>query len=100
MVIGILFIVDVVLFDFAKAFNVVSYHLLLDKLRLSGTCSPLIDWIADYIIISRVMRVLISGIRSSFMDVRTGAFSGFAIAGREFLKIVHLVTTFCNLAHC
>ena len=33
------FIVDVVLFDFAKAFDVVSHYLLLDKLRLLGICS-------------------------------------------------------------
>ena len=33
------FIVDVVLFDFAKAFDVVSHHLLLDKLRWFGISS-------------------------------------------------------------
>ena len=32
------FIADEVLFDFAKAFDVVSHHLLLDKLRLLGIC--------------------------------------------------------------
>ena len=37
------FIFDVVLFEFAKAFDVVSHHLLLDKLRLLGICSQLID---------------------------------------------------------
>ena len=50
-------IVDVVLllFDFAKAFDVVSHH-LLDKLRLLGVCNPLTDWISDFVI-SRFMRV-------------------------------------------
>ena len=54
------FIIDTVLFDFAKAFDVVSQHLLLDELRLLGIYSPLTDWIADFRI-GRVMRV--SGIR-------------------------------------
>ena len=62
----------VVLFNFAKDFDIVSHHLLLDKLRLLCICSPLIDWIADFLI-GRVMRVSVSGIRSSFMDVRNGA---------------------------
>ena len=47
---------DVVLFDFAIAFDVVSHHLLFDKLRLLGICSPLINWIADFLI-GRVMRI-------------------------------------------
>ena len=63
------FIVDVVLFDFSRAFDVVSHHLLLDKLKLFGICSPLIDRIVDFLI-GRVMRVSISGIRSNLMDVR------------------------------
>ena len=62
------FIVEIVLFDFAKAFDVISYHLLLGKSRLFGIWNPLIDWIEDFLI-GRVMRV--SGI-SDFMDVRSG----------------------------
>ena len=44
------FIADVVLFDSANPFNVVSHNLLLDKLRLLGVCSPYIDWIADILL--------------------------------------------------
>ena len=51
------FIVDIVLFDFAMALDVVSHHLLLDNLRLLDIYSPLIDWIADFPI-GRVMRVI------------------------------------------
>ena len=59
------FIVDVVLFDFTKAFDIVSHYLLLEL----GICSPLIDWIADFLI-DCVMRV--SCIRNSFVNVRSG----------------------------
>ena len=55
------FNVDIVLFGFAKAFDAVSDHLLLDKLRLLGICSARIDWIANFIIV-RVIKVLVSGI--------------------------------------
>ena len=60
------FIVDVVLFYFAKVSYVVSYYLLLDKLRrLLGICSPLIDWTANFLIgILIGMRALVSGIRN------------------------------------
>ena len=67
------FIVDVVLFAFVKSFDVVSHHLLLYKLRLLNNCSPLIDWIANFLN-SRAMKV--SGIHSSFMDVRSGVLQG------------------------
>ena len=62
------FIVDAVLFDFAKAFDVVSYHMLC-RSRLLGIYSSLIDCIADFLIgcITKV-----SGIRSSFMDISSG----------------------------
>ena len=44
------------LFDFSKAFNV-SHYLLVDKLRLlDDNCSPVIDWVANFLIV-RVMRV-------------------------------------------
>ena len=46
------FIVHIVLFYFVKAFDVISHHLLLDKLRLLGNFSPLIDWIAEFFIVS------------------------------------------------
>ena len=63
------FIVDVVLFDFDKAFNVVSHNLLLHRLRLLVICIPLIEWIANFLS-GRFMRVLVSGIRRS--DIRSG----------------------------
>ena len=67
------YIVDLGLLDFAKAFDVVSLHLLLDKLRLLGICSSLIDLIADFLI-GRVMSVSVLSIRSNFMDIRRGVF--------------------------
>ena len=69
------FIVDEFLFDFANTYDVVSHHLLFDKLRLLGICSPLIDWIADFLV-GRVVRASVSDIRSSFLNVRSGVPQG------------------------
>ena len=52
-----------------------SFCLLLEKLRLLGICSPLIDWLVDFLI-DRVMRVSVSGICSSFMNARSGVPQG------------------------
>ena len=41
------YIVDVVLFDFSKAFDVVNHSLLIDKLRLLGVHGPLLSWITE-----------------------------------------------------
>ena len=69
-------IVDVVLFDFATAFDVPSHHLLVDKFKLLDICSSLIiNWIVDFLI-GRVMRVSVSSIRSNFMGVRSGVQQG------------------------
>ena len=63
------FIVDIVLFDFAKTFNVFSHYFWLDELRLLDICSPLTDSIVDFLI-GRVMRVSVTNIRSNFINVR------------------------------
>ena len=77
------FIVYVVLFDFVEASNIVSHHLLLDMFRLLGICSPFIDWIVDFLV----------GIRSSFMDVRSGSPQRSVLCLLLFLLFVnHLLT--------
>ena len=42
--------VDVVLFDYRKAFDVVNHRLLLSKLELLGVKSPLLGWLGDFLV--------------------------------------------------
>ena len=49
-------VVDLILFDFAKAFDVVSHPILLSKLRLLGVHVHLIRWIEDFLV-GRTMSV-------------------------------------------
>ena len=86
-------IVDVVMFDFAEAFDVVSHHLLLDKFGSLGVCSPLLDWTADFRI-GHVMRISVSGIRSSFVDVRSGVSQRSVLDPLLFILFVNHLSTF------
>ncbi|KAK3858692.1 hypothetical protein Pcinc_035135 [Petrolisthes cinctipes] len=49
-------VVDVVLFDFSKAFDIVCHTNLIDKLRHIGVGGRLLDWISDFLT-DRTMRV-------------------------------------------
>ena len=43
------YVVDVVLFDFSKAFDVVSHRVLMNKLNLLGVSGRLLEWIGDFL---------------------------------------------------
>ena len=49
--------VDLIMFDFSKAFDVVCHGLLLEKLRLLGIQGQLLGWLQDFLV-DRTMQVL------------------------------------------
>ena len=52
--------VDLILFDFAKAFDVVSHPIILTKLSRLGIDRHLISWIEDFLV-GRTMSVSVKG---------------------------------------
>ena len=63
--------VDVVYLDFSKAFDSVSHHRLLLKLKSYGTGSSLLAWIKDFLL-GRRQRVGINGTYSGWAPVTSG----------------------------
>lgn len=94
------FVVDVVLFDFSKAFDVVSHAVLIEKLKLLGVGNPLLDWLSDFLI-GRMMSVSVSGINGSLKVVSSGVPQGSVLGPILFLVYInHLpsyIRTKCKL---
>ncbi|KAK3888205.1 hypothetical protein Pcinc_007736 [Petrolisthes cinctipes] len=71
-------VVDVVLFDFSKAFDVVCHTILIDKLRHIGGGGRLLDWISNFLT-DRTMRVLVSDDLKLYMKIRHNATHPLAV---------------------
>jgi len=67
--------VDIVYFDFRKAFDSVPHQRLLLKLCAYGIQSDLLQWLSDFLI-GRKQRVVIGYDTSSWCDVKSGVPQG------------------------
>ena len=69
------FPVDLIMFDFSKAFDVVCHAVLLEKLRLLGIQGCLIGWLEDFLV-GRTMQVIVKSTTSDTREVRSGVPQG------------------------
>ena len=83
-------IVDLIFFDYTKAFDKVCHHLLLGKLADIGVNTQLINWI-DNFLTARRMQVKIMGSSSRWHRVRSGVPQGSVLGPILFLIYVNHV---------
>ena len=88
--------VDIVFFDFAKAFDTVSHGLLLVKLRHLGVSGSILSWLGDFLL-GRTMQVSVSGLCSAPRNICSGVPQGSVLGPLLFLIYVNLfLTTVCS----
>jgi hypothetical protein len=85
------FVVDVVLLDFSKAFDVVSHDVLIHKLGEVGVGAVLLGWIRSFLV-GRSMRVAVDGCCSESREVVSGVPQGSVLGPVLFLIYVNHIT--------
>ena len=83
-------VVDLILFDFSKAFDVVCHTVLLRKLRSIGIHGRLLLWIERFLL-GRTMQVTIQGAVSSPKSVTSGVPQGSVLGPVLFLIYINHV---------
>ena len=84
--------VDVLYFDYSKAFDVINHGILLNKLADIGVTNPLLGWLRDFLL-GRRMKVVVHGSSSDAIDVLSGVPQGSVVGPVLFLVYInHIIS--------
>ena len=83
-------VIDVILFDFSKAFDVVVHSILISKLKCIGVDGNILHWIHSFLT-SRYMRVSINGELSKTREVLSGVPQGSVLGPLLFLIYINSI---------
>ena len=83
--------VDVLHFDYSKAFDVVNHQVLMSELYLIGIRDPLLGWIRDFLT-NRKMQVVVHHSSSYVSDVPSGVPQGSVLGPLLLLIYINHIT--------